>query len=131
MERFDYLVKQNIRDPGSIKLRTIFPLISGLPKLSQLQCGIKKALSHAPHLPFLFPGYFCFNVLERQLVKHVRHYLHSSICQFALHLPWAFCAQCTSHSELTITNGCPWILVGHCLIANLGKLGKSSFSCCL
>ena len=42
MKRFDYSVRQNIADPGSIKLRKVFPLISVLPKLPQLPYGVKK-----------------------------------------------------------------------------------------
>ena len=41
-EKFDYLVRQNIGNPGSTKLRNVFPLISVLPKLSQLQYGVEK-----------------------------------------------------------------------------------------
>ena len=46
MKRFDYLVTQNIGDPGSIKMRTVFPLISVLSKSPQLQYGVKKQLCH-------------------------------------------------------------------------------------
>ena len=42
MERFDYLVRQNIGDPGSIKLREVFPLISVLSKPPQLPDGVNK-----------------------------------------------------------------------------------------
>ena len=42
LKRFDYLVRQNIGDPGSIKLRTIFPLTSVVPKPPQLPYGATK-----------------------------------------------------------------------------------------
>ena len=42
MERFDYLVRQNIGDPGSTKLRNFLLLISDLPKLPQLRNGVNK-----------------------------------------------------------------------------------------
>jgi hypothetical protein len=38
--RLDYSVRQKIGDPGPIKMRTIFPHTSVLPKLPQLPCGI-------------------------------------------------------------------------------------------
>jgi len=31
------------------------------------------------------------------------------------------------HLAINIINGCPWILVGHCLIGNWGKLEKLKF----
>ena len=40
--RFDYSVRQNIGDPGPIKLRTIFPHTSVLSKPPQLPYGAKK-----------------------------------------------------------------------------------------
>ena len=54
IKRFDYLVRQNIGDPGFIKLRKVFPLISVLPKLPQLPYGVKK---HLFHVPLFFPGH--------------------------------------------------------------------------
>ena len=50
MKRFGYLVRQNIGDPGSIKLRNVFSLISVMPKLLQLPYGIKKTRAHVPLL---------------------------------------------------------------------------------
>ena len=38
-QRFDYLVRQNIGDPGSRKLRKVFALMSVLPKPPQLPYG--------------------------------------------------------------------------------------------
>ena len=43
MKRFDCLVRQNIGDPGSRKLRKVFPLISVLSKPPQLTYGVKKS----------------------------------------------------------------------------------------
>ena len=48
MKRFDYFVRQNIGDPGSIKLRKEFPLISVLSKPPQLPYGVKKSVFHVP-----------------------------------------------------------------------------------
>ena len=42
-EKVAYLVRQNIGDPGSRKLRKVFPLISVLSKPPQLQYGVKKS----------------------------------------------------------------------------------------
>ena len=41
-KRFDYSVRQNIADPGSISMRNVFPLIPVLPKPPQLPDGTKK-----------------------------------------------------------------------------------------
>ena len=46
MKRFDNSVRQNIGDPGSIKMRNVFPLNSVLSKLSQLPYGVKKTSFH-------------------------------------------------------------------------------------
>ena len=48
LQRFGYLVRQNIGDPGSIKLRNVFPLISVLPKLPQLPYGVKQTTFSCP-----------------------------------------------------------------------------------
>ena len=52
MKRFDYLVRQNIGDLGSIKLRKVFPLISVLPSLN-CNMGSTKQLFY---VPLFFPG---------------------------------------------------------------------------
>ena len=41
-DKIGYLVRQNIGDPGSIKLREVFPLISVLSKPHQLPYGVNK-----------------------------------------------------------------------------------------
>ena len=51
MKRFDYLVRQNIGDPGSIKLRKVFPLIAVLPKPPQLPYGVNKSDFSCPPTP--------------------------------------------------------------------------------
>ena len=53
--RFHYSVRQKIAAPGPIKLRTIFPHTSVLPKPPQLPYGAKYFFG--PHFPFsnLFP----------------------------------------------------------------------------
>ncbi len=70
MKRFDYLVRQNIGDPGSIKLRNVFPLISVLPKPPQLPYGVKKTTFSCPHTFSKFNT--TKNLLERQFVKESR-----------------------------------------------------------
>jgi len=46
MKRFDYLVRQNIGDPGSIKLRKVFPLISVCQNSLNCQMGSKNPVFH-------------------------------------------------------------------------------------
>ena len=55
MKRFYYSVRQNIADPGSIKLRTIFPFISVLSKPPQLHMGSTNPVFYEnPVLSFVF-----------------------------------------------------------------------------
>ena len=44
MKRFDYSVRQKLGDPGPIKLRNVFPLISVLSKPLQLLYGTNKSV---------------------------------------------------------------------------------------